>query len=190
MRNDVVNISWYLQQKEGSLSLLGGVFSNTRRFDCDADILFHGFEKSGWKVLRAGLVRQEARGSDDFRIRWRFTSKLGLFSENGWLDGGIDLHCNALAWCWYGCRTDKPRGEVWKFYRESQIGSQAAGFESAAFNWPVSLSSEISDWALTLRWGIGASSHLRYRTKLSLSSERLGFHSHLQSQPESDGFHL
>ena len=33
-------------------------------------------------------------------------------------------------------------------------------------------------------------SHLRYRSKLSLSSEILGFHSHLQSQPESDGFHL
>ena len=33
-------------------------------------------------------------------------------------------------------------------------------------------------------------SQLRYLTELSLSSERLGFHSHLQSQPESDGFHL
>ena len=33
--------------KEVSLSLLGGVFSNTRRFDFDEDILFHGFEKSG-----------------------------------------------------------------------------------------------------------------------------------------------
>ena len=38
--------------------------------------------------MRARVVTGEARGSDDFKIRCRFTSKHGLFSENGWLDGG------------------------------------------------------------------------------------------------------